>query len=88
MSSASVQARLGDSVKEPQRCHRDGNRAGRKLFVLGQMDQPGPDLGGTELFRRSTKVAGEPEDIALKDRVLQLLAVAWIGTIGAAVLLG
>ena len=33
-------------------------------------------------------LAGEPEDIALKDRVLQLLAVAWIGTIGAAVLLG
>ena len=32
--------------------------------------------------------AGEPEDIALKDRVLQLLAVAWIGTIGAAVFLG
>jgi decaprenyl-phosphate phosphoribosyltransferase len=33
-------------------------------------------------------LAGEPEDIALKDRVLQFLAVAWIGTIGAAVLLG
>jgi decaprenyl-phosphate phosphoribosyltransferase len=33
-------------------------------------------------------MAGEPEEIALKDRVLQLLAVAWIGTIGAAVLLG
>ena len=33
-------------------------------------------------------LAGEPEEIALKDRVLQLLAVAWIGTIGAAVLLG
>lgn len=32
-------------------------------------------------------LAGEPEEIALKDRVLQLLAVAWIGTIGAAVLL-
>lgn len=32
-------------------------------------------------------LAGEPEDIALKDRVLQLLLVAWIGTIGAAVLL-
>jgi len=32
-------------------------------------------------------LAGEPEDIALKDRVLQLLAVAWIGTIGAAVFL-
>ena len=30
-------------------------------------------------------LAGEPEEIALKDRVLQLLAVAWIGTIGAAV---
>jgi decaprenyl-phosphate phosphoribosyltransferase len=29
-------------------------------------------------------LAGEPEEIALKDRVLQLLAVAWIGTIGAA----
>jgi decaprenyl-phosphate phosphoribosyltransferase len=32
-------------------------------------------------------LAGEPEEIALKDRVLQLLAVAWIGTIGAAVFL-
>ncbi|MGV9802004.1 decaprenyl-phosphate phosphoribosyltransferase [Mycobacterium sp. NPDC003449] len=30
-------------------------------------------------------IAGEPEDIALRDRVLQLLAVAWIGTIGAAI---
>jgi decaprenyl-phosphate phosphoribosyltransferase len=30
--------------------------------------------------------AGEPEEIALKDRVLQLLALAWIGTISAAVL--
>jgi decaprenyl-phosphate phosphoribosyltransferase len=33
-------------------------------------------------------MAGEPEEIALKDRVLQLLALAWIGTIGAAVFLG
>ena len=32
-------------------------------------------------------LAGEPEEIALKDRVLQLLALAWIGTIGAAVFL-
>ena len=32
-------------------------------------------------------MAGEPEEIALKDRVLQLLAVAWIGTISAAVFL-
>jgi decaprenyl-phosphate phosphoribosyltransferase len=32
-------------------------------------------------------LAGEPEEIALKDRVLQLLAVAWIGTIGAAIFL-
>ena len=32
-------------------------------------------------------LAGEPEEIALKDRVLQLLAVAWIGTLGAAVFL-
>jgi decaprenyl-phosphate phosphoribosyltransferase len=29
-------------------------------------------------------LAGEPEDIALSDRVLQLLALAWIGTVGAA----
>lgn len=29
-------------------------------------------------------LAGEPEDIAFRDRVLQLLAVAWIGSIGAA----
>jgi decaprenyl-phosphate phosphoribosyltransferase len=29
-------------------------------------------------------MAGEPEEIALGDRVLQLLAVAWIGTVGAA----
>ena len=33
-------------------------------------------------------LAGEPEDIALRDRVLQLLAVAWIATIGAAVAFG
>jgi decaprenyl-phosphate phosphoribosyltransferase len=33
-------------------------------------------------------LAGEPEDIALRDRVLQLLFLAWIGTIGAAVILG
>jgi decaprenyl-phosphate phosphoribosyltransferase len=32
-------------------------------------------------------MAGEPEEIALKDRVLQLLAVAWIGTVSAAVFL-
>jgi decaprenyl-phosphate phosphoribosyltransferase len=32
-------------------------------------------------------LAGEPEEIASKDRVLQLLLLAWIGTIGAAVLL-
>jgi decaprenyl-phosphate phosphoribosyltransferase len=32
-------------------------------------------------------MAGEPEEIALRDRVLQLLAVAWIGSIGAAVIL-
>ena len=29
-------------------------------------------------------IAGEPEDIALRDRVLQLLAVAWIGSVCAA----
>jgi decaprenyl-phosphate phosphoribosyltransferase len=33
-------------------------------------------------------LAGEPEDIALRDRVLQLLFVAWMGTIGVAVFLG
>jgi decaprenyl-phosphate phosphoribosyltransferase len=33
-------------------------------------------------------MAGEPEEIALRDRVLQLLAVAWIGTLSAAILLG
>jgi decaprenyl-phosphate phosphoribosyltransferase len=33
-------------------------------------------------------LAGEPEDIALRDRALQLLALAWIGTVGAAVFLG
>jgi decaprenyl-phosphate phosphoribosyltransferase len=32
-------------------------------------------------------LAGEPEEIALRDRVLQLLALAWIGTVGAAVIL-
>jgi decaprenyl-phosphate phosphoribosyltransferase len=32
-------------------------------------------------------LAGEPEEIALKDRVLQLMALAWIGTVGAAVIL-
>lgn len=31
-------------------------------------------------------LAGEPEDIALRDRVLQLLALAWIGTVVAAVI--
>jgi decaprenyl-phosphate phosphoribosyltransferase len=33
-------------------------------------------------------MAGEPEDIALRDRVLQLLALAWIATVGAAVAFG
>ncbi|WP_193045833.1 decaprenyl-phosphate phosphoribosyltransferase [Mycolicibacterium baixiangningiae] len=33
-------------------------------------------------------MAGEPEEIALRDRVLQFLAVAWIGTVGAAVIFG
>jgi decaprenyl-phosphate phosphoribosyltransferase len=33
-------------------------------------------------------LAGEPEDIALSDRVLQLLALAWIATVGAAVAFG
>jgi decaprenyl-phosphate phosphoribosyltransferase len=33
-------------------------------------------------------LAGEPEDIALRDRVLQLLFLVLIGTIGAAVILG
>ncbi len=32
-------------------------------------------------------VAGEPEEIALRDRVLQVLFLAWIGTIGVAVIL-
>ncbi|GAB2699225.1 decaprenyl-phosphate phosphoribosyltransferase [Nocardia thraciensis] len=31
--------------------------------------------------------AGEPEEIALKDRVLQVLAIAWIGAVGVAVYL-
>ena len=33
-------------------------------------------------------MAGEPEEIALRDRVLQLLALAWIGTVIAAAVLG
>lgn len=33
-------------------------------------------------------LAGEPEDIALRDRMLQLLALAWIATVGAAVAFG
>jgi decaprenyl-phosphate phosphoribosyltransferase len=33
-------------------------------------------------------LAGEPEDIALRDRVLQLLFVGWIGTLGAAAIFG
>jgi decaprenyl-phosphate phosphoribosyltransferase len=33
-------------------------------------------------------LAGEPEEIALRDRVLQVLAVAWIATVGTAVMLG
>jgi decaprenyl-phosphate phosphoribosyltransferase len=33
-------------------------------------------------------LAGEPEDIVLRDRVFQLLALAWIGTVGAAVAFG
>ncbi|WP_293307871.1 decaprenyl-phosphate phosphoribosyltransferase, partial [Mycolicibacterium sp.] len=32
-------------------------------------------------------LAGEPEEIALRDRVLQMLALAWIGTVVAAVIL-
>ncbi|HET6733456.1 decaprenyl-phosphate phosphoribosyltransferase [Mycobacterium sp.] len=33
-------------------------------------------------------LAGEPEEIVLKDRVVQLLGLVWIGTLGAAVFLG
>jgi decaprenyl-phosphate phosphoribosyltransferase len=33
-------------------------------------------------------MAGEPEEIALRDRVLQLLALAWIGTVIVAAVLG
>jgi decaprenyl-phosphate phosphoribosyltransferase len=33
-------------------------------------------------------MAGEPEEIALRDRVLQLLALAWIGTVIAAAVVG
>ncbi len=33
-------------------------------------------------------LAGEPEDIALRDRVLQLLALTWVATVGAAVAFG
>ena len=33
-------------------------------------------------------IAGEPEEIALRDRVLQFLFVAWIGTVGAAIIFG
>ncbi|HEU0190690.1 MAG TPA: decaprenyl-phosphate phosphoribosyltransferase [Mycobacterium sp.] len=33
-------------------------------------------------------MAGEPEDVLRRDRVLQLLALGWIGTIGAAVAFG
>jgi len=33
-------------------------------------------------------LAGEPEEIALRDRVFQLLVVVWIGTVGAAVAFG
>jgi decaprenyl-phosphate phosphoribosyltransferase len=33
-------------------------------------------------------LAGEPEEIALRDRVLQLLFVAWMATLGAAVAFG
>src|SRR5699024_1410778 len=33
-------------------------------------------------------LAGEPEDILRHDRVLQLLALAWIGTVGVAVAYG
>ncbi len=32
-------------------------------------------------------MAGEPEEIVLKDRVVQLLGLAWIGTLGAAIFL-
>lgn len=33
-------------------------------------------------------MAGEPEEIALRDHVLQFLLVTWIGTLGAAVIIG
>lgn len=33
-------------------------------------------------------LAGEPGEIVLRDRVLQLLAVTWIGTFGAAIAFG
>lgn len=33
-------------------------------------------------------LAGEPDEIALRDRALQLLGLAWVGTVGAAVAFG
>ena len=52
-----------DGVKEPQRGNRDGDRTGRQVPVLCQIQLPRPDLGRTEPFGGSAEMTGEPLDL-------------------------
>ena len=78
-----------------------GHRGGGLLRAVGIRARPRQGRPGSRcrwcpftiaILRYAVDVdgglAGEPEDIALRDRVLQVLFLAWIGTIGAAVILG
>jgi hypothetical protein len=64
-------ASKGDGVAKPQRGHGDAYRAGRQVFVPGQVKQPAPDLAWSQVFRRPVKVAGEPGNL-LNIRLLGL----------------
>jgi decaprenyl-phosphate phosphoribosyltransferase len=54
------------------------------------LDDPGPARSRSCATPSTSTAAcaGEPEEIALRDRVLQLLALAWIGTVIAAAVVG
>ena len=66
-----------------------GVRAGRTARHVSVRDLDAPFT--IAILRYAVDIdggqAGEPEEIALSDRVLQLLAIAWIGMVGVAVYL-
>ena len=77
-----------------------GHRGGGLLRAVGVRARPRHGVGWfavsmvpftIAILRYAVDVdgglAGEPEDIALRDRVLQLLFLAWIATVGVAVFL-